>query len=113
MFPPNAIHVTQTRPPPLLMLRLSPGKPGKKYPLALAHDRARRKRYRKKKAASRQCEQKKNRDPGKIRDPGETADPKELGTIAPHHSEEPASRCVVINELKMVKDPSHRHLSGE
>lgn len=77
----------------------------KKSPSTLAHDRARRKRYRKKKAAlkaaSRQREQK-TPDSGK----GETAAPiSGLDSMAPQLPEEPASHCVT-NELKHLTSES-------
>ena len=37
----------------------------------------------------------------------------ELDTVAPHHLEEPASDCVVSNEVKVAKDPANGHLTGE
>ena len=77
----------------------------KKSPSTLAHDRARRKRYRKKKAAlkaaSRQREQK-TWDSGK----GETAAPSSgLDSVAPHLAEELASHCDT-NELKHLTSES-------
>ena len=81
-----------------------PRKARKKSPSQRAHDRARRKLYRKRKtvskAASCQCEQQ-TQDSEK----GETAAPKGLESLAPQ-SEQPNSHCV-NNELKVVKSPIH------
>ena len=99
----NQVHVPAKRVPrdqantsSTVDVESKPRKSKKKSPSALAHDRARRKLYRKKKAAlkaaSRQREQT-SRDSGK----GETAAPKELDSVAPQLSEEPASHCVIMN----------------
>ena len=81
-----------------------PRKARKKSPSQRAHDRARRKLYRKRKealkAASRQREQQ-TQDSEK----GETAAPKGLESLAPQ-SEQLNSHCV-NNELKVVKSPIH------
>ena len=72
----------------------------KKSPSALAHDHARHKYFQKKaalKAASLECEQL-TRDCGM----GETVAPKELDSLTPQRSEEPASHCIEANELKVA-----------
>ena len=86
--------------------------PGKSFQSALAHARARRKRYRKKKVALKAASCKREQltgDSGK----GETAALKELDSVTPQHSEEPASHCVVANDLKIANAVVQQKVASE
>ena len=95
---------------PSVDVETKPRKSRKKSPSQRAHDRARRKRYRKKKAALKAASLQREQQTGTLKKV-ETAAPKGLESLAPQ-SEQPTSHCV-NNELKVVKSPIHSHLTGE